>query len=96
MEAREFSTSKSYSAGDMVIYGGVLYRFISAHSAGTWDESETEKVDSNAEQTLSRILAGMDNAEKATEYAGTVIFDISQIEGTRYKYIFTNAQDPRQ
>ena len=94
--AATFSTSKAYSAGDLVLYNGALYKFIANHSAGAWIGTDTEKVDSGTEQEITRILAGMDNAEKATAYAATVKFEPQQITGTRYKYILTNAPDPRR
>ena len=47
------------------------------------------------EGQLTRILAGMDNATKAADYADTIVLDAEQIAGTRYKYILTNANDPR-
>ena len=95
MEVREFSTSQSYSAGNLTIYEGKLYRFITSHSAGAWNSAEVIAVDQNEQQDLTRILTGMDNAEKAIAYAGTVIMEPALIEGTRYKYIMTNAPDPR-
>ena len=95
-EARAFSSSRAYAAGDLVLYGGVLYQFTSAHSAGAWTGSDAAAVDSTEEQEITRILAGMDNAERATEYAGTIVFAPSQIKETRYKYVLTNAADPRE
>lgn len=94
-EARDFSTTRAYAAGDLVMYGGVLYRFTASHSAGAWTGSDAAAVDQSVEQELTRIMAGADNARKATAYAGTVVFAPSQISGTRYKYVFTNADDPR-
>lgn len=94
--ATEFSTSAAYAVNDLVLYGGVLYRFTSAHTAGSWNSSQVTAVDSSEEQQITRILAGMDNAEKASDYADTVVFAPTQITGTRYKYVLTNAHDPRQ
>ena len=94
--ATEFSTSAAYAVNDLVLYGGVLYKFTSAHTAGAWNSSQTTAVDSSTEQQLTRILAGMDNADKAADYADTVVFAPAQITGTRYKYVLTNAPDPRQ
>ena len=95
-EAREFSTSQAYAAGDLVIYDGVLYKFTASHSAGAWTGSDAAAVDNSTEQDIARILAGADNAEMATQYVGTVVFAPNLIEGTRYKYVLTNAPDPRQ
>ena len=94
-EAREFSSSTAYASGDFVLYEGMLYKFTAAHSAGAWTGSDVAAFDDDTDQELTRILAGMDNAEKATAYAGTVVFEPSLIEGTRYKYVLTNAPDPR-
>ena len=54
-----------------------------------------ENVDYTKESQLTRILTGMNTATKAADYADTVKFTPEQIEGTRYKYILTNAPDPR-
>ena len=37
--AGTFSTSTAYAIDDLVIYQGVLYRFIAAHSAGAWNSA---------------------------------------------------------
>ena len=94
--AENFSTAKAYAAGDLVLYGGILYRFTTSHSAGAWNAAQAAAVDSGTEQELTRILAGADNAEDATAYAATVKFEPEQIAGTRYKYILTDAPDPRK
>ena len=94
--ATEFLTSATYAVNDLVLYGGVLYKFTSAHTAGAWNSSQVTAVDGSEEQQLTRILTGMDNAEKASDYADTVVFSPTQITGTRYKYVLTNAPDPRQ
>ena len=52
-------------------------------------------TDYSEQQDLTRILAGMDNAEKAADYGETIVFAPQQITGTRYKYMLTNAEDPR-
>ena len=44
MIADDFSTSKSYAAGDYVIYSGALYRFTSAHAAGAWTGTDATAV----------------------------------------------------
>ena len=94
-EARNFSTSKAYAAGDLCLYGGILYRFTTSHSAGAWNSAQVTEEDSNIEQDISRIVAGTENAEKAADYADTVVFSPSNISGTRYKYVLTDAPDPR-
>jgi len=93
--ATEFSTSVAYAVDDLVLYGGNLYKFTSEHAAGAWNSSQVSAVDNSEEQQITRILAGMDNAEKASDYADTVVFAPTQMTGTRYKYMLTNAPDPR-
>ena len=55
-----------------------------------------ETVDYTEQRNLTRILTGIDLATKASDYADTIVFEPSQISGTRYKYTLTNAPDPRQ
>ena len=95
-EAEAFSTSKNYSEGDLVLYGGVLFRFTSSHSAGAWTGSDAQAVDNNTENTLTRILSAYSNAQNAIAYAWTVVLEPVNIIGDRYKYVLTNAPDPRQ
>jgi hypothetical protein len=42
--AEEFSVTKNYSEGQLVVYGGKNYRFILEHTAGTWDDSEVQEI----------------------------------------------------
>lgn len=96
MEARKFETTQAYAAGDLVLYGGRLYRFTSSKSAGAWNSSKVTAVDNGIISDVSRILNGMDRAEKATAFVeNTLVFSAEQITGTRYKYILTSAADPR-
>ena len=44
--AENFSTAKAYAAGDLVLYGGILYRFTTSHSAGAWNAAQAAAVDS--------------------------------------------------
>lgn len=39
-----FSTSKAYAVGDYVIYNQRLYRFKTAHAAGSWSSSHVDRV----------------------------------------------------
>ena len=94
--AAEFNTGWTYAVNDLALYGGNLYRFTSAKTAGAWDSSKVTAVDDLKEEQITRILAGMDNAEAASDYADTIVFAPTQIKETRYKYVLTNAPDPRQ
>lgn len=94
-EARNFSTMQNYAVGDFALYNGLLYRFITAHSAGAWNSSQVELVDTAGAQGVTRIITALNSAIKSADYVDTIIFQASQIQGTRYKYTFTNAPDPR-
>lgn len=94
--AEDFKTYRIYAAGFLVLYNGILYRFIVEHSAGPWNPAQVEPVDQGSEQIITRLIAAADNAIKETAYADTVVFAPSMIERTRYKYVLTNAQDPRE
>lgn len=93
--AEAFSTSRSYASGDLTIYGGDLYRFTVSHPAGAWNGAHAARVDDSTQEDLTRILAGTENAEKASDYVDTVVFAPAQMMGTRYKYTLTSAADPR-
>ena len=42
-EYSQFSTGMDYSAGDVVLYDGVLFRFKVEHAKGAWDYNEVEE-----------------------------------------------------
>lgn len=44
MIGEEFSESSDYAVDDIVTYEGKLYKFTSAHSAGSWDSTEVTQV----------------------------------------------------
>lgn len=93
--AADFSTSTAYTAGDLCLYGGKLYIFTSSHSAGAWDDDDAEAYDKSLEGDINRVLAGYNNAMNAAGFVDTVVFGMSQVTGTRYKFTATNAADPR-
>jgi len=87
-EARDFSTATAYTAGDLCLYGGLLYAFTASKSAGVWDGTKAAPVDSSFERDLTRVITGYDRAISATAYAGKVVFDDLLLTGTRYRYKF--------
>lgn len=93
--AEAFSTSKNYAKDDLVIYDSILYIFTAAHDAGAWIGTDAAKVDTDTERELTKVLAVYDNAIKEAAFVDTVVFEPSQITGDRYKYVLTNARDPR-
>ena len=96
-QAEQFSTSKTYAVGDVCLYGELLYRFTSAHT-GAWNSSHAVPVDNRRERQITRVVAGYDNTLEAVAYAQTIVFEPQLITGTdnRYRYILTNAEDPRK
>ena len=46
------------------------------------------------EAEIDRIVAGVNNANRAADYADTVVFEPTLIEGNRYKYVLTNEYTP--
>ena len=50
------------------------------------------------EQQVQVLLTAIENTTLAVEYANTVVMDVDSIPvvGTRYRYILSNADDPRQ
>ena len=57
--APTFSDSTAYSAGDYVLYSGLLYRFNSDHAAGAWDASEVSQV--TAGEEISGVKSALEN-----------------------------------
>ena len=47
------------------------------------------------EQELQRLLAAKDRAEKGSDYADAIKFDVQQIEGTRYRFRFSEEEPER-
>ena len=88
--ATYFNSSTTYAAGDLCIYAGMLYIFTSAHS-GAWNAADVQNYDDNFERDYNRIITGMNRAEADTRYANSMVFEESLIEGTRYRYIISNA-----
>lgn len=43
-EAQTFDATTAYSAGDYVIYDGLLYRFVTVHAAGAWTGTDAAAV----------------------------------------------------
>ena len=54
--AEEFSTSKAYAKGDIVLYDGNLYEFTTAHSAGSWNSSQVIQTNLGNKITEAKIL----------------------------------------
>lgn len=58
--ADTFNTATNYAVGDYVLYQGVLYRYLSAHTAGTWDITEVTQINvAEVLQTLASASSGV-------------------------------------
>lgn len=47
------------------------------------------------EEEITRLLSAEDRAKRNSDFVDTVVMDASLVEGTRYKFVLTNAPDPR-
>lgn len=54
--AEEFSTSKTYAKGDIVLYDGNLYEFTTAHSVGSWNSSQVTQTNLGNKITEAKVL----------------------------------------
>ncbi len=106
--ASNFSESASYAVGDLVLYGGYLYKFTSAHSAGTWIGTDATQITiagelkSTISDTVSSIntaLAGKSDTSHTHSYlplsGGTLTGDVlfDNSETTTRQLRFTVGDD---
>lgn len=67
---QEFSDESDYYVGNIVLHDGLLYKFTSNHTSGSWDSSEVEETDIT------------DNIEKSTDVINSSYdFDIADENG---------------
>ena len=90
--AQNFSPSASYAQGDLCLYNGYLFEFKTSHS-GAWDADDVDPYDSTMEQDITRIISGCNNAIMATAFANSLVMQPVLIEGNRYRFILSNAQN---
>lgn len=64
--APTFNTSTNYAIGDLVLYNGSLYKFTSAHTAGTWNASHVASATMSAQ-----IVKEIDDTVAATNTSKT-------------------------
>ena len=57
-EAKAFSASETYKAGDIVTYNGSLYEFQKAHAAGAWADADAREIGSTADADFLKINDG--------------------------------------
>lgn len=67
MIAGEFNTTTAYSAGNVVIHDGVLYKFKTDHAAGAWNSAEVEQ------RTIAQLLDEVEVASLTTAQVNALI-----------------------
>ena len=73
-----FSPTEAYAAGDIVIHEGYMVRFLTMHTAGSWDPDETEDI------TLRELLAELNTA--------TLFTMLTQVQTAQQQQALTLAQ----
>lgn len=68
--AENFSDSKSYITGELIIYDGVLYRFTADHASGAWNSSEAVMTTIKAELAPSEI----GSLTNSSAFGGTIYY----------------------
>ena len=68
--AENFSDSKSYITGELIIYDDVLYRFTADHASGAWNSSEVVMTTIKAELAPSEIGSLTDSSA----FGGTIYY----------------------
>jgi len=63
--AEEFSTSKAYAVGDMVMHEGTLYKFTAAHTAGAWNAGHVTMASVDSE--IGELKDALDNLDIETD-----------------------------
>ena len=88
--ARDFSTTVNYSIGDICLYDGILYEFISSHSAGAWNFAHVKLYDDNLTQIWETALEANESLRHSLSFADSLVFDTQLIGTARYKFILLN------
>lgn len=78
-EYSQFSTGMDYSAGAVVLYDGVLFRFKADHAKGEWDYNEVEKWSEKKErEELGQYEDNPEYARAYTDAEGRFLWGIKQ------------------
>ncbi len=64
--AEEFSTSKAYAVGDLVMYDSKLYKFKTVHSAGAWNVAQVDAV--SVKEEISSLSNDLSDLQNEVEY----------------------------
>lgn len=57
-DAKAFSATETYAAGDIVIYDGGLYRFTAAHAAGAWTGTDADEIGEASDTDFLKLNDG--------------------------------------
>lgn len=72
--AEPFSTSKNYAEGDYVVYNGILYTFITDHSAGAWNADHvTQTTAMNDIREIQTLTDPIYNKSEITTVRGSIV-----------------------
>lgn len=102
MTAAEFDATTAYSAGDVVVKDGSLYKFTADHAAGAWSTSDTTSITvigyvDAIETALNTLVLAVAHSI-AAEFDGTAAYAIGDVvmkEGVLYKFTSAHtASDP--
>ena len=93
--AGAFSAETAYTAGDLVIYNGIIYRCTNDHS-GDWDADDFSATTISAElATLKSGLTNVNNGYLSKQFVvinGTSIYDFVRNTNTPTGYIVADVQ----
>lgn len=67
-EYETFSDQKAYSAGDTVMYNGLLYTFTTDRAAGAWDESQVESASLKGEVENDVLEMSLNNIASENKF----------------------------
>lgn len=94
-----FSESTAYSAGDVVNYNGLLYRFTSDHASGAWTGSDAEdySMKKNIENNINEVNVSVTKSSNAIyiDLNGRIDINLDNVlfvENKRY-YVNGTMQD---
>lgn len=93
MTAPEFDIATSYSAGDVVVKDGALYKFTADHAAGAWSTSDTTSITvisyvDAVEAALNTLVLAVAHSI-AAEFNSASAYSVGDVvmkEGTLYKF----------
>lgn len=92
-DAKAFSATDAYAAGDIVTYNGSLYRFTAAHAAGAWTGTDVEEIGEAGDTDFLKVNDGW---IKQIKNGGHVVDASSEKEMSLDLYYKTLQQIPNK